>query len=397
MGDIRINREIFQELLQKKITEVAGEPEYSWQNNTCSYMTDNNGEPVVRVAIANFAPQLDIWQQLKSPALVGRYPLAPADIWEHYAAANFKRTRPDGSSSILALPETFESALTRIRRIVIVCCMLAVNPEIHSTYAQKIEMGDEDPFDYYKRATVEVSEIVDKATGKLALSLMAPKRAVVPMTTKNTQKIIDRTRGEYRKDSYHGPCNNHWPQNSIAVMTGLLRFGIHHLPFRDEVNADGSRQRLYGRYRSIVIFDEHGPVSDADNGVSLLDEATLTVLHKQNDYTENSAEAVAARYCTYNLTNKDGKSVCAKCIAACPSNALTNSAPDPNGVFPKKIMNQKHRFWEDSLAFDFKNCCSDRYQKAELYEDYVCARCEAICAAKGIRKSSDAIRGINQK
>jgi hypothetical protein len=397
MTDIQINQELFQAMLQSKVKEVAGEPEYSRQNNVDSYMADNKGEPVVRVAVANFSPDLDIWQHLRSPALVGRYPLSPADIWEHYAAANFKRTRPDGSASLLALPETFENVLARIRRIVIVCGMLVVNPEIYTTYAQKIDQGDDDPFDYYKRATIEVSEIVDKAIGKLALSLMAPKRAVVPMTAKSTEKIIDRTRGEYRKESYHGPCNNHWPQNSIAVMTGLLRFGIHHLPFRDEVDADGNPQRLYGRYRSIVIFDEHEPVSDNTHGISRLDQARLAVLHKQNDYTDSSAEAVAERYCTYNQTKKDGKTACRKCIAACPSNALANSTPNPNGVFSKKITAQKHRFWEDTLAFDFKNCCSDRYQKAELYEDYVCARCEAICAARGIRKSTSALKSINQK
>ena len=397
MADIKINQELFQTMLQKKINEVADEPEYSWQNNADSYMTNDKGEPVVRVAIANFSPELDIWHHLRSPAMVGRYPLSPADIWEHYAAANFKRTRPDGSSSILALPETFENALARIRRIVIVCGMLAVNPEIYKIYAKKIDHGDDDPFDYYKRATGEVSEIVDKSIGKLALTLMAPNRAVVPMTTNSTAKIIERTRGEYRKGNYHGPCNNHWPQNSIAVMTGLLRFGIHHLPFRDEVDADGSRQRLYGRYRSIVIFDENDPVSDDANGVSLLDHQRLAELHSQNDYTDSSSEAAAERYCTYNLTKKDGKSTCGKCIAACPSNALANSTPGPDGVFTKKIAAQKHRFWEDTLAFDFKNCTSDRYQKAELYEDYVCARCEAICAARGLRKSASAIKGINQK
>lgn len=394
MADIQINRELFQTMLQQKIKEVAGEPEYSWQHSTNSYMTDDKGDPVVRVAVANFSPEFDIWQHLRSPAMVGRYPLSPADIWEHYAAANFQRTRPDGSSNILALPETFENALARIRRVVIICGMLTVNPEVHTTYAQKITRGDDDPFDYYKRATVEVSEIVNKAIGKLALSLMAPKRAVVPMTTKGTEKIIERTRGEYRKGDYHGPCNNHWPQNSIAVMTGLLRFGVHHLPFRDEVGADGNLQRLYGRYRSIVIFDEHEPVSDEANGVSLLDHERLSELHKQNDYTDSSAEAVAARYCTYNLTKKDGKSVCGKCIAACPANALANSTPGPDGVFTKKVTVQKHRFWEDTLAFDFKNCTSDRYQKAELYEDYVCSRCEAVCAAQGIRKSTSALKNI---
>jgi ferredoxin len=358
-------------------------------------MTDAGGAPLVRVAIANFAPELDIWAGLRNPAQVGRYPLMPAEIWEHYAATNFTRVRADGSSSILALPETFEEALGRIRRVVIVCGMLAVNPAVYEDYAQKIDRGDLDPPDTYCRATAEVADIVDKAMGKLALSLMAPQRAVVPMTEQGTQKIVERTRGEYRRGTYHGPCNELWPQNSIAVMTGLMRFGVHRLPFRDEVDVDGSRQRLYGRYRSIVIFDQEVPVSNGGAGVGFLDAERLAWLYQVNDYTSDDPAATAERYCTYNLTESDSASVCARCIEACPSSALANSSPDPNGLFGEETTSQTHRFWDDKLAFDFGNCLSDRSQKADLFEDYVCARCEAICAARGMRKAAADIKRIN--
>jgi hypothetical protein len=174
------------------------------------------------------------------------------------------------------MPETYDEALHRIRRAIVVSAMLAVNPEVYEVYAEKIVGGDEDPFDYYGRAMTEVAAIMDRAVAKFSLSLMAPDRAVIPMTNRNTGNIIARTRSEYTKGKYHGPCNNHWPQNSIGVMTGLMLFGVNRLPFRDEVGPDGERQRLFGKYRSIVLFDEEEPAMDGTDGITLLDSEEQT-------------------------------------------------------------------------------------------------------------------------
>ena len=316
----------------------------------------------------------------------------PEDIWMHYAAANVQSTRPDGSPNPLAMPETYEEARKRLGRIVIISAMLAVNPVVYSAYAHKIEAGDEDPFDYYSRTTGEVGKIIDRAIGKCGLSLMGDSRAVVPMTGKNTGTIIERTRNAYNTGRYHGPCNNHWPQNSVAVLTGLLRFGINRLPFRDEV-WDKDNVRLFGRYASIVIFDDQAPA--AEDGVQLLDKARLDLLKKVNDYSVTDEDTASQRYCTYNMSKKDGSSICGKCIDACPSNALANSSPSPQGEFSEKVSQQKHRFYEGTVDFDFGNCCRDRDQKAQVYDEYVCARCEAICAVSGIRKKAEAIKTIN--
>ncbi len=390
-----ITHDNLQQILQSKVAEVACEPEYSWGNDFKSFMTDSDGKPVVRVAITNCAPDMDIWEGLRSPASVGMYPLNLEDIWMHYAAANVKSTRFDGSPNPLAMPETYYEATNRIHRAVIVSAMLVINPQIYELYAEKVKRGDEDPFDYYGRAMNEAAAIIDKSVAKSGLSLMAPERAVVPMTNKNTDAIINRTRSDYTKGKYHGPCNNHWPQNSITVMTGLMSFGINRLPFRDEVGSDGKRQRLYGKYRSIVIFDEAEPVANGADGISLLDSEQLAWLRRVNDYTDVSSEVVAERYCTYNLTKPDGTSVCGKCIDMCPSNALLNSSPLPDGTYTERISNQKHRFWEGTVDFDYGNCCRERGQKALLMEEYVCARCETICAAYGIRKSASEIESIN--
>jgi len=172
---------------------------------------------------------------------------------------------------------------------------------------------------------------------------------------------------------------------SVAV-AGLLRFGINRLPFRDEIGSNGTQQRLFGRYRSIVVFDENSPVHDPERGITELDPDRLSFLRRVNDYTDCSEDVVRERFCTYNILGADGSSICGRCIQACPSGALSNSSPLPDGQYESKILKQRHRFFDDVLDFDAGNCIRDRTQKSALYADYVCARCEAICAARGVRK-----------
>ncbi|MFQ5808609.1 MAG: hypothetical protein ACE5JM_03230 [Armatimonadota bacterium] len=392
---IPLVRDELQALFAEKAMEVAREPEYSWGDDFRSFMTDDDGTPVVRLAVTNCAPDMDIWEGLRNPARVGMFPIGLRDVWMHHAAANVRSTRPDGSPNPLAMPEPFEEALERLNRAVIISGMLALNPLVSEAYAGKIEQGDLDPVTYYDRARGEVGAIVTKAVGKLALSLMSSDRAVVPMTAANAGKVIDRTRSEYLKGRYHGPCNNHYPQNSIAVMTGLMQFGIHRMPFRDEVQSDGSVERLSGRYASMIIFDEEEPVADGTGGVSLLDAERLAWLRRLSDYSDVAEEVVEQRYCTYNVIGDDGRSACGKCIDFCPSGALANSSPGPDGMIEDRLLRQKHRFFDGALDFDFGTCGRDRGQKAQLYDDYVCARCDVICAARGIRRPVSEVAGIN--
>ncbi|MFC1959997.1 hypothetical protein ACFLYO_04745 [Chloroflexota bacterium] len=397
MSKFQINRTNLHDLLQAKVVEVINEPAYNWNSPFKSFMTDAEGQLVIRVGIINFDLDTDIWAGLRSPALVGMHPVTPADIWRHYACLTSKSVRPDGSPNPLAMPEPFIDAKSRFRRGVIICGMLAVNPEIYQLYGEKIEQGEEAPFDNYQRATDDVSMIINNAIGKTGLALINPDRAVIPMTDRNTEMVINRTKSEYFSDRYHGPCNNHWPNNSLAIMTGLLRFGINRIAFRDEVMANGKQQRLFGRYRSIVIFDQEPLVTDNVGGVTLLDPNRLKELKRVNDYTNVSDEAISQRYCTYNLINANGETVCGKCLTACPSGALLNSSPNPAGIYNDSVTDQEHRFWEGTLDFDYANCTNDRLQKAQLYEGYVCARCEVVCANNGVRKSATKLTQINHK
>ena len=383
---IPLTHDALEAALARKALEVAREPEHRWGDRFQSFMADDEGKPVVRLAAANCALDLDLWQGLRNPAQAGLYPLGLSDIWMHYAASNVRSTRFDGSPNPLAMPEPYEEACARMTRAVIISAMLPINPGVFEAYADKIEQGDADCLDYYCRARAEVGTIIGKAVSKLGLALMAPNRAVVPMTNKTAATVADRTRSEYFEGKYHGPCNSPYPQNSIAVMAGLLRFGISRLPFRDEVRPDGSVQRLFGQYASIVVFDDEAMVADGAGGVLLLDADCLAWKRRVNDYSDEEPEVAAERFCTYNVPQSDGASICGKCVDACPSGALSNSSPSPAGEIEERVRNQKHRFQKGALKFDFGTCNRERKQKAQLYDDYVCARCEAICAARGVRR-----------
>ena len=395
MSPHQLDHPTLHSLLETKVAQVIGEPAFNWRGDFRPFMTDGDGAPVVRLGVTNCRIDMDIWEGLRGPASVGMYPLGLSDIWKHFAAADVKGTRPDGTDAPLVMPEPFEDACGRFKRAVIVSGMLVLNPEIFEAYAAKIEAGDPDPVDYYSRATGDVLRIVEKGLSKMALGLMATDRAVVPMIEKKVQQIIDRTRAEYLKGRYHGPCNDHWPRNSVAVMTGLLRFGANRLPFRDEVTPENKRQRLFGRYSSLVIFDGEEPVADSGAGVSLLDPERLAWMRRVNDYTDTDPEVMSERYCTYNKVGSDDGTVCGKCMDGCPSGALANSTPLPTGRFEPAVAAQEHRFWKKTLDFDHGNCCRDRIQKQMLFDEYVCTRCEALCAVSGVKRSRSELRAIN--
>ncbi|MFC1734912.1 hypothetical protein ACFL1X_02270 [Candidatus Hydrogenedentota bacterium] len=391
----QICRDALEALLQSKVEDVANDPAFYWGGGFKGFMVDDKGKPVVRGAIVTFSPDVDMWEGLRHPSGVGLYPLTPADIWRHGAVANVECMKPDGSPNPLAMPEPYEEALSRINRVVVISTMLMVNPEIFSTYAQKMDEGDEAPYDHYQKVTDRLWDLNDRATSNAALSLYSRGQVVVPMTRKVTSAVTKGTRGAYYTGRFNGPCNGFWPQHSVAALTGVARFGVNRLAFRDEVTEDGERLRLYGRFGSIVLFDEHEPVDDPEKGIKKLDSERLASIRTINDYRNCDEEALSGRYCTYNLRKKDGTSVCGRCIDACPTGALPNSSVLPDGTYREEHLKKQHRFSEGVLDFDAVPCSRYHHQRTEVWEDFTCGRCEVICAARGVRKSAKELGRIN--
>lgn len=376
-----------QESLKEKVASLGLQPEFHWHDDEKGppYHVDKDGSPAVRVGVANAPLDTDVWRDLRSPAAVGLHPLGFGEIWDFYAANNIRNVRRDGSPNYLAMPETFEEAKERFKRAVVVSALLPIAPRVFEAYAEKIVNGDMDSYDGYSRASADVGKLVSGAVAKLSVALLAKGRAVVCMNSDGVKKVAEFSLSKSETGKYHGPCNNPFPQPSIAVLTGLMQFGVSRLPLRDELNEDGRAVRLMGHYSSVVVFDGTPPVTDGRGGVVGLDPVRLEKLRRLSDFTVIDEKIVAERFCAYNRTDGGGrKSVCGKCINYCPSGAIANSTPSPDGSYPEAILKQKHRFHRGFLDFDFGNCSSERGSKQNLYSEYACARCVAVCAARGI-------------
>jgi hypothetical protein len=159
--------------------------------------------------------------------------------------------------------------------------------------------------------------------------------------------------------------------------------------FRDEL-VEGGTRRLIGPLRSIVVFDSTDPDATDGRGALALSAAWKKKLTELSNFTVADEEINAHRFCTY-LPSGDEKG-CGKCLAFCPSRALVNSSPNMEGAYPKPVRDQEHRFWDGALQFDNGSCCDDRGQLKTLYDEWMCARCVAICAADGNRRTA-AVRG----
>jgi len=383
-----------QGFLSTEVARLAADPEFAVHSDDGRqrFMTDADGTPAVRAAAAVSGLGGDLWKGLRSPAAVGLHPIDLEDIWDFFAANSIRNVRADGSPNYLAMPETYNEARERFGRAVIVSALLPISPQILATYASDIEGGDIVSCSRYSRASGDAGKIIAKAVARLSLALLGEGRAVVCMDPGGANKVVEFSKANSETGKYHGPCNSPFPQNSVAVLTGLMQFGLSRIPLRDEVGPDGKVRRMMGHYSSVVVFDEAKPTAGANGGGGgpvLIDDDWLSSRRKLVDYTVTDDETVAQRYCAYNRANGDGKSACGRCIAACPPGAIANSSPEPDGTYPERIAKQKHRFHAGFLDFDFGNCASHRAQRSTLYSEYACARCVAVCAAQGLSNLGD--------
>ncbi|MEL7565568.1 MAG: hypothetical protein AAGU27_11865 [Dehalobacterium sp.] len=367
--------------LRSKLIELRNQPEFSWMNNTMNYAATIQGEPDVKLGIANCFLDFDLWKGLRNPAKVGLYPVSLEQIWEFWAHYHKHKSDDSGRSTIFQLPPTFESARGKYKRVLIISAMLPLNPEIFKAYNSSILKGRCAPPDIFRKAMTEVEELLSRSLTRLAFDLMQQNRAVVVMNRANVNKISKEVVPITHQDSSHGVCKNgNFPHKSIAALVGLGQFGVSRLIFRDEI-VNGKVQRFTGPILSMFIFDMDDIVIDGTGGIVHLNEEWRERAMSLADFTVNDRSINKFRFCRYQPL--EGENGCGLCIKYCPSGALKNSSPQSDGQYSERVKDQAYRFMNGALQFDNVKCCDERGQMAELYDEWACTKCFSICAGNG--------------
>lgn len=376
-----INRENIIKSMQKKIKELKNQPEYQWQDGRINYGTTTDGEPAVKAGIANCPVDYDIWEGLRNPAQVGLYPAGLRQIWELWAENNKKKTDDSGRATIFQLPPSFAEAKKEYSRAVIISMLLPISQKIMGSYYDTIQERGVAPEETYCKAVGELNQLLNQAVTRFSFDLLDRERMVMVMNNENVNKISNQTIPETHRGTSHGVCKGgNYSQKSIAVLTGLGQFGVNRLVFRDEI-VDGEVERFVGPFLSLIIFDKEEPVTDGSGKILNLNQEWKEKAFAISDFTNTDSEVNKYRFCTYLSEEKEEG--CSVCIQSCPSGALPNSSPSDNGEYPQRIKSQSHRFYEGELQFDNGTCCDERGQKANLYQEWVCARCMASCGSQG--------------
>ena len=351
-----------------------------------------NGTPDVKVAVGNIPLTYDLWKGLKNPASVGLYPVGLQEIWEFYAHRRKTAVDESGRHTIFQVPHSFEHALERYKRAVIISVMLPLSCDIINEYTEVITEREKGSSYVFARMSEEVNTLLDKATTRAALHLVRSGNVVIPMDNETVKSISQEAIPVTRQGSSHGPSKGgNYPQKSVAALLGLGQFGVHRIVFRDEIT-DNSVERVTGPLRSIIIFDDCDLVTRGKS-ILYLTELWRHFLFKLYDFTITDPEINKYRFCSYIPADENG---CGICADYCPSGAQASSIPDTTGRYPEETTRQKHRFWEGVLQFDYNRCCEERGQMASLFPEWSCARGLSMCVSKGIKRK-DAVRNFYRK
>lgn len=372
------------EMFKEKIAELLEEPGFQRSLGSAQYAIDENGEPAVKLAVGNVPLDYDLWRGLRNPAVAGLYPAGLQEIWDFHA--NRKKARVDefGRRTMFEIPRSFDFARNHYSRAVVASVMLPFSSKVVADYAQII-LGKRRGASYvFSRMYEDVNGMIEKATGRVAMDLVAEDTVVLAMDDKTVENVSTEAIPLTHQGSSHGPrkCGN-YPQKSVAVLMGLGQFAVSRMVIRDEL-VDESVHRFVGPIRSIIIFDHKDLVKDGSDGVLHPTESWREFLFKLFGFTNIDPRINKYRFCTYVPHDDEG---CRECIRACRWGALANSVPAPSGTYPQRILRQQHRFWEGKLQFDFASCRDERRQMSTLFPEWSCGICPSICAAEGQRRT----------
>ncbi len=380
-NDVTVNE--LTQLFKGKIIEVQEEPEFQRSMDKIKYATDKNGEPLLKLAIGNIPLDYDLWQGLRNPAVVGLHPAGLPEIWEFYANRKKQKVDETGRATIFQVPRSFDFALKNYRRAIIVSVMLPFSSQIIEDYIKQTINKRKGSSHLFARMYEDVNRMLDKATTRVAIDLVADDNVVVAMNNDNVKNVSTEAIPQTHQGVSHGPSKgSNYPQKSVAALTGLGQFGVARIIFRDELT-NGKVQRFSGPIRSIIMFDKQELVKDGSNGIVYPSKAWRKFLSQLFDFTNTDSDINQYRFCSYIPLNDKG---CKKCIDCCPSGAQLNSTPSPTGEYLKQISRQAHRFWEGKLQFDYGKCCDERGQMAGLFPEWSCAKCVSICVDQGNRR-----------
>ena len=350
------------------------------------YKTEAGGRAAVKGAVANCDLDFDLWQRMRNPATIGRFPLDLRQLWEFFAINDIKRVRPDGSVNHLSGGRSYEDAKELFGRAVLVSAMLPISDDVFRLYRQTIVEGGAGTNEDCAEAETEVAAILDEAMGRLAADLYHEKRAPLALGSEQLRFMSSEVIPRIHQGHAHGPCKEvHFPHKSLAVITGLAQFGVNRLTFRDEL-VDGEIERFIGPLSSMVVFDTHKPVRDGSGEIVLLTDEWYDHVTALSDFTQVDPEIDQQRFCTYIAHGESGERSCGLCLKYCPSGALPNSSPETDGEYREAVTEQAWRFCQENLQFDYATCREERAQKRNLYPGFYCGRCMAICGLLGLKR-----------
>lgn len=381
-------------LFREKISELQMEPEFQWSKDRLTYALDQKGEPEVKLAVGNVPLDYDLWRGLRNPAMLGLYPAGLRELWEFHANRRKKRVDETGRQTIFQVPRSFDYAKNIFSRAVIISVMLPFSHSINDEYSDQIVNGNSVSSHLFSRMYDDVNMMINKATSRVSIDLVNGDNVVLSMDNRTVGNVSEEAVPVTHQGDSHGPSKGgNYPQKSLAALMGLGQFGVSRLVFRDEVTEIGVK-RFLGPLRSIVVFDSGEMINDGSGGVIYPSSEWREFLFELYDFTNTDPEVNRHRFCSYIPQDDEG---CGKCIENCPSGAQRNSSPTTKGNYNSDVSEQRHRFWEGEVQFDFGRCCDDRGQMSGLYPEWSCALCATICASKGVRRSESVNRFYTKK
>ncbi|MEF8798766.1 MAG: hypothetical protein V5A79_05060 [Candidatus Bipolaricaulota bacterium] len=377
-------------LFAEKVSELQEEPGFQWSEDRITYKTDKEGSPEIKVAPGNVPLEYDIWEGLRNPAQLGRHPAGLRKIWEYYAHKRRDSTDETGRRTIFQVPESFQFAQEEYNRALLVSVMLPFSSKLLNDYNE--HAGENSSSHIFSRMYEDVNKMIDKATSRVAIDLVADDNVVVAMDNRTVEELSREALPETKQGESHGPCKGgNFPQKSLAVLLGLGQFGVSRLIIRDELKGD-TVERFMGPIRSIVVFDKDKPVKDGGGGVGYPDKRWREFLTDLFDFNKAGSDLNDYRYCRYPAES----ATCGKCRDRCPSGAQKNSSPESAGNYSPEVKNQPHRFWDGELQFDFAQCCEKRGQMNDLFPEWSCAHCLSACVTEGV-KDPNSVKNFQNK